>query len=318
MDAVKHQLATDRKLQLEKEDLDQRLCVAEMDDKEPDTSKTQLDVHQELQLEKEELERRLRDAQENCAAFEKELHETNMELGGLKQNLEEAEQFEQQNVVLVNHSCAMSEDIADTEHLKKNLKAMAQKDTLLREVQLELDDARTQLSRREDKAGTEVKLSRELEKTDTIINLRSELESVRKDLMKSEDMVTKKDAELSNVIDDNNNNNIVIVENLRKELMASKKKFALLEERLDSSKLSDWTSLIEVATSREKARFLKVDLDELEEKINGDHQEVIDVDRKRDSEEVLDSPRKRVKTRTDDDDDDSDSDDSDDDDAIVL
>lgn len=129
---------------------------------------------------------------------------------------------------------------------------------------MELEDARAQLSRREDKAGAEVKLSRKLEeKEETVINLRSELESVREDLLKSEDMVTKKDAELSNVIDDNNNNNTVIVENLRKELMASKTKFAILEERLNSSNLSDLTSLIDVATSREKARFLKDDLDEV-------------------------------------------------------
>lgn len=134
----------------------------------------------------------------------------------------------------------------------------------MRNVQLELEDARAQLSRREDKAGAEVKLSRKLEeKEETVINLRSELESVREDLLKSEDMVTKKDAELSNVIDDNNNNNTVIVENLRKELMASKTKFAILEERLNSSNLSDLTSLIDVATSREKARFLKDDLDEV-------------------------------------------------------
>lgn len=132
LDAVKYQLGTDRKLQSEKDDLEQRLCVAEKDHKKSDTPKTHLDLHQELKLEKEELERRLRDAKENCVAFEKELHETNMELGGLKQNLEEAEQIEQQNEVLVNRLGAMSEEIANTENLKENLKAVAHKDTLVR------------------------------------------------------------------------------------------------------------------------------------------------------------------------------------------
>jgi hypothetical protein len=91
--------------------------------------------------------------------------------------------------------------------------------------------------------------------------------------------------------------------------------------------------LVEVATNREQVRNLKEDLEEvLEEKINGDHQEIIDVDDgKRDmDDEVEDSPRKRQKTRTNDDDEDSDvvvdddddegdddSDDEDDDDIVL-
>ena len=110
----------------------------------------------------------------------------------------------------------------------------------MRNVQSDLEDAREQLSNREDKEGAEVKLSRKLdEKEETVMNLRSELESVHEDLLKSKDMVTKKNAELSNVIDDNNNSNAVIVENLRKELMSSRTQFDLLEERLNSSKVSD-------------------------------------------------------------------------------
>ena len=127
-----------------------------------------------------------------------------------------------------------------------------------------MEDTREQLSNREDKKGAEDNLSRKLdEKEETVLDLRSELESVREDLLKSKDMVTKKDAELSNVIDGNNNINAVIVENLRKELMSSKTQFALLEERLNSFKVSDWTSSIKDATSREKAHFLKDDLDEV-------------------------------------------------------
>merc|ERR1712222_312848 len=150
-----------------------------------------------------------------------------------------------------------------------------------------------------------------------IVNLRSELESVRNDLTKSEDIVKRKDAEMTKII--HKDNDAAIVENLRNELMASKSRTALLKEQLDSSKISNWNNLIDVATSREKVRHLEDDLEELEEKINGDHQEVIDVDRKHDNEKGNDSSRKRAKTRTGNDDDDSDDnedDDDDDDDAI--
>ena len=65
----------------------------------------------------------MRDAEENCNTFEKELQETNMELGGLKQNLEEAEQIELQNEALVTRLQSMSEELADTEKLQERLKA---------------------------------------------------------------------------------------------------------------------------------------------------------------------------------------------------
>jgi chromosome segregation ATPase len=235
----------------------------------------------------------------------------------------------------------------------------------LHNVQLELEEANSQLA--SDKSATVVNLSTELQakkrvvinlrselesvrkdllrteeilkkKKDTelsndnvlVKNLRSELQSVRKDLLKTEEMLKKKDTELSN-----DNKTTVLVEHLRKELEVAKAESALLEERLDSSKLSNWNSLVEVATNREQVRNLKEDLEEvMEEKVNGDHQEIIDVDDgKRDmDDEVKDSPRKRQKTRTDDDDDDSDvvvdndadndddddSDDDDDDDDIIL
>lgn len=136
MGSVKEQLAVNRELQSEKDELEQLLRDAQKHAKESDISKAQLDVHPELQSEKEELERRLRVAEDNCATFEKELQETNMELGGLKQNLEEAEQIELQNEELVSRLRDMSEEMADTENLQENLKAiqsaMAQKDEMVR------------------------------------------------------------------------------------------------------------------------------------------------------------------------------------------
>jgi chromosome segregation ATPase len=193
----------------------------------------------------------------------------------------------------------------------------------LRNVQLELEEARSSVA--SNKSATVGNLSTELQaKKRIVINLRSELDSVRKDLLKTEEMLKKKNTD---------NKTGAIVENLRKELKVAKAQSALLEERLDSSKLSNWNSLVEVATNREQVRNLKEDLEEvLEEKINGDHQEIIDVDDgKRDmDDEVEDSPRKRQKTRTNDDDEDSDvvvdddddegdddSDDEDDDDIVL-
>jgi len=194
---------------------------------------------------------------------------------------------------------------------------------------LELEEANSQLSKPKESA-TVVNLSTELQaKKRIVINLRSELDSTRKDLLKTEEMLKKKNTESSN------NKAGVIVENLRKELKVAKARSALLEERLDSSKLSNENSLVEVATNREQVRNLKEDLEEvLEEKINGDHQEIIDVDDgKRDmDDEINESPRKRQKIRSDDDnddsdvvvdddadnDDDSDDDDDDDDDDIIL
>jgi DNA repair exonuclease SbcCD ATPase subunit len=134
--SVKEQLAVNRELQSEKDELERRLRDAQNHAKESDASETQLDVYQELQSEKEVLEQRLRVAEDNCVTFEKELQETNMELGGLKQNLEEAEQIELQNEELVSRLRDMSEEMADTEKLEENLKAiqsaMTQKDEMVR------------------------------------------------------------------------------------------------------------------------------------------------------------------------------------------
>ena len=128
--SVKEQLAVNRKLQSEKDELERRLRDAQNHAKQSDASETQLDVH------KEELEQRLRVAEDNCATFEKELQETNMELGGLKQNLDEAEQIELQNEELVSRLRDMSEEMADTRKLQENLKAvqsaMIQKDEMVR------------------------------------------------------------------------------------------------------------------------------------------------------------------------------------------
>ena len=131
--SVKEQLAVNRKLQSEKDELERRLRDAQNHAKQSDASETQLqlDVHN-----KEELEQRLRVAEDNCATFEKELQETNMELGGLKQNLDEAEQIELQNEELVSRLRDMSEEMADTGKLQENLKAvqsaMIQKDEMVR------------------------------------------------------------------------------------------------------------------------------------------------------------------------------------------
>lgn len=111
--SVKEQLAVNRELQSEKDELERRLRDAQNHAKQSDASETQLDVH------KEELEQRLRVAEDNCATFEKELQETNMELGGLKQNLDEAEQIELQNEEL-------------QEDLKAIQSAMIQKDEMVR------------------------------------------------------------------------------------------------------------------------------------------------------------------------------------------
>ena len=131
--SVKEQLAVNRKLQSEKDELERRLRDAQNHAKQSDASETQLqlDVHN-----KEELEQRLRVAEDNCATFEKELQETNMELGGLKQNLDEAEQIELQNEELVSRLRDMSEEMADTGKLQENLKAvqsaMIQKNEMVR------------------------------------------------------------------------------------------------------------------------------------------------------------------------------------------
>ena len=130
--SVKEQLAVNRKLQSEKDELERRLRDAQNHAKQSDASETQL----QLDVHKEELEQRLRVAEDNCATFEKELQETNMELGGLKQNLDEAEQIELQNEELVSRLRDMSEEMADTGKLQENLKAvqsaMIQKDEMVR------------------------------------------------------------------------------------------------------------------------------------------------------------------------------------------
>ena len=84
--------------------------------KQSDASETQLQLDVQY---KEDLEQRLRVAEDNCATFTRDLQETNMELGALKQHLDEAEQIELQNEEL-------------QENLKAIQSAMIQKDEMVR------------------------------------------------------------------------------------------------------------------------------------------------------------------------------------------
>jgi len=138
LDNVKAQLAARKELQLEKAELEQRLRDAEENFSKLAATKDHPTAYQELQLENRALERRLRDAEENCNTFEKELQETNMELGGLKQNLEEAEQIELQNEALVTRLQSMSEELAGTENLQERLKAN-ESDTITKDKLVRFD-----------------------------------------------------------------------------------------------------------------------------------------------------------------------------------
>ena len=101
--------------------------------KQSNASETQL----QLDVHKEELEQRLRVAEDTCATFARELQETNMELGGLTEHLDEAEQIEEQNEELESRLREMSEEMADigkvhAENLKAIQSAMIQKDEMVR------------------------------------------------------------------------------------------------------------------------------------------------------------------------------------------
>ena len=139
-----------------------------------------------------------------------------------------------------------------------------------------MEEARTELPKRQadvaskstvslGKSDNEVKLSKELkEKERAFDELCSEFESIKKNLLQTEKMLKKRDAELSNVINGKNTgDDTFIIDNLQEELEATKKKLAQSKEQLGLSTLSNQNRLVEVATNREKVRDLEGDLEEV-------------------------------------------------------
>jgi septal ring factor EnvC (AmiA/AmiB activator) len=102
----------------------------------------------------------------------------------------------------------------------------------LHNIQLELEEANLQLFKQKE----------------NVASATAELDSVCKDLSKTEEMLKRKNTELSN------NKTGGIVEKLQKELKVAKAQSALLKEQLDSSKLSNKNSLVddECTSSRKR------------------------------------------------------------------
>ena len=141
-----------------------------------------------------------------------------------------------------------------------------------------MEEARTELSKRQadvaskttvalDKSDNEVKLSKELkEKECAFDELCSEFELIKKNLLQTENMLKKRDVELSNAINGKNkDDDTLIIDNLQEELKATKEKLAQSKEQLGLSTLSNQNRLVEVATNREKVRDLEGDLEEVRE-----------------------------------------------------
>ena len=90
---------------------------------EPPASKIDDTISLEaLRSEKVALQEQLKGAEEHRDQYQNELRETQMELDGLKQNLEEAERIEVQNEELSNRLKSMSTKLEDFENLRERLK----------------------------------------------------------------------------------------------------------------------------------------------------------------------------------------------------
>ena len=110
-------------MQLERAELERRLRAAEKNPSNPPTSKEHNIISVEfLRSEKITLQQQLKGVEKERDHCQNELQETQMELDGLKQNLEEAERIELQNEDLMNRLKAMSQKLEDFENLRERLK----------------------------------------------------------------------------------------------------------------------------------------------------------------------------------------------------
>lgn len=147
LDTTKDQLAAGNEFKSEKDDLERRLRVAEKASSEVSTINDQQRVSiDKMHSEMNELQQKMKDAEEHRNHFENELQETNMELDGLKQNLEEAERIELENEELVTRLKSMTNELDGMKKLKEQLKMyesdVKHKDELLRNMESELIKAR--------------------------------------------------------------------------------------------------------------------------------------------------------------------------------
>lgn len=124
MDAANKKLAANEKLKSERDDLERQLR---------DTKSSKLSTEQgqpvpneesqHLRSENTTLQQQLKGVEVNRNQIQIELQETQMELDGLKQNLEEAERIETQNEELVARLKSMSDELAGVKDLQEELKA---------------------------------------------------------------------------------------------------------------------------------------------------------------------------------------------------
>jgi chromosome segregation ATPase len=124
LDAANKKLAANEKLKSERDDLERQLR---------DTKSSKLSTEQgqpvpneesqHLRSENTTLQQQLKGVEVNRNQIQIELQETQMELDGLKQNLEEAERIETQNEELVARLKSMSDELAGVKDLQEELKA---------------------------------------------------------------------------------------------------------------------------------------------------------------------------------------------------
>ena len=200
--------------------------------------------------------------------------------------MKDKEEMENQNKILVEKLERMTEGLAETEDLKRKLEAnktiMINNDEMLRNVELELEEARAELAKRQVETTTTTVLQEQSsadhqqqleEKDQTIEKLQSDFEQLKKELVRKEKLLLQNDEDLADtrykLLEREKQERSAtavevkeVTEKLQAELKKAQDQKAVLEEQLEHAKRANEKHLIELATHREKARDTALDLEE--------------------------------------------------------
>jgi chromosome segregation ATPase len=280
--------------------------------------KEQLDMTHQLTAEKAKLERHLLEREENCKDLSEKLHSAKNEIRTLQQRLEGKEQVELQNESLVQHLRDMREEVAETEELKEQLAANANivmnNDEMvsvhtslysvmsncycflywvsyvqffcinqLRGLELELEEARTELARRaleaQQAAEDQEKIQQMLEqKQDFLEKVRSKLARTEMELEGKEKQLRDKTHELSIVqsqLSKHERDKDSLRDSIEKQQIKTfedqetklKQHIASLQGQLQQAKQMREDHLVEVAKYREEVRELRGDAEDAQVRV---------------------------------------------------
>jgi hypothetical protein len=259
---------------------------------ELETVKQQIRCHHAVVSEKEQLQRELQSKEETCNTLSKDLLSAREELERLKQRQQGKDKIELQNAELVEKLEQIRGEVAKTEDFKNKFEAnkaiLMNNDEMLRNIELELEEARAELSKREvvstslesvavDEKNNSIKMYEQQlkEKDQAMEKLRSEFDRLRKKLAEKEKLLLESDKYLENT-----HYNLPAregteasdrVREVTKEIQTKLKKALdqkmMLEEQLKHAKLANEKHLIELATHREKARDMTLDVQEYKAEI---------------------------------------------------